>query len=426
MKVLVYKSIVISVAYLLLPALAGADDTATLFGAPNARGGGEFTSPARKVPVAVTVTAQNKAPQQHVVTPPQRIVGGQGVEDMFADLQPIFPSGSADTTFKPPVSLNKGPQFGSFSDDGKKQVEALPGVPGQHQNAGGVDDKAPPPQNADEILSRFGDPETETPVQAQENAPVPFKGMMAALQVGDKDLAYRYARQYMRYVNRVQDRATTALNLQRLAKEREGYVAPGSNLDNPEHLLLEKDFAGSEEQEAERARIASLDPATQQLLQDASRAEGTNLGLNGFAQPITQSEQHAELANIQKAHGSEMPVDPKGEVDVLFFFNPIDRESKEMAREFERAYQNLKGSSKIRFVGLFTNGALADGGQNFRSTTKVTFPMRSGIDLAERLKLKSSPTVVIMARNSGDAVYEQGFRGAAYLKQVISMVGGEK
>ena len=423
-KVLVYKSLVILTVYLLIPSLLRADDTAALFGPPNAQNNPGFTAVPRKIPVAATVDNRRAAPVERVPAPRQRVVGGQGADDMFADLQPFFPSGSADTTFKPPVSLNKAPEFGSFADEGKKQVEALPSGQAQLDNSTG--DKSPPPQSAEEILSRFGDPEQETPVQAQENAPVPFKGMMAALQVGDKELAYRYARQYMRYVNRVQDRASTALNLQRLAKEREGFVPAGSNIDNPEHLLLEKDAAASEEEEAERARIATLDPATFKLLEEASHAEGTKLGLSGLMQPISPEDSRAELVNIHKAHGASVPVDPKGEVDVLFFFNPIERESQQMAKEFERTYQNLLGNQKVRFVGLYTKGALADGGNAFRTSTGATFPMRSGLDLAERLKLKSSPTVVILARNTGDAVYEQGFRGAAYLKAVISMVGGER
>lgn len=412
-----YKNIVILATYLALPSLLLADDTSLLFAPPPMQKQVGFVSPA-----AQKVPAVSSAQPQRIVRPPApKVIGGQGVNDMFSDLEPIFPSGSADTTFKPPVAINKAPEFGSFAEEGHKQTKPI----SVDRQPDGVAEKITP-QNSQEILSQFGDPEIETPVQAQENAPVPFKGMMAALQVGDKELAYRYARQYIRYVNRVQDRASTALNLQRLAKEREGYTPPGSNIENPEHGLLEKDIAGSEEQETEKARIASLDAGTLKLLEEASRAEGTNFGLNGFAPPIDQSEQKAELKNIQKAHGSSIPVDPKGEVDVLFFFNPVDTESRQMAAEFERTYLNLKNNSKIRFVGLFTNGALADGGQNFRMSTNVTFPMRSGIDLAERLKLKSSPTVVILARNTGDAVYEQGFRGAAYLKQVISMVGGEK
>ncbi|RIL04601.1 MAG: hypothetical protein DCC75_12455, partial [Proteobacteria bacterium] len=59
-------------------------------------------------------------------------------------------------------------------------------------------DPASPDPVKEALMKQFGDPSGQSTLQVADNAPVPFKGMMAALEAGRDDLAFSYARQYAR------------------------------------------------------------------------------------------------------------------------------------------------------------------------------------------------------------------------------------
>lgn len=50
---------------------------------------------------------------------------------------------------------------------------------------------------ADEIVSKYGDPTKKSQITPVDSAPLPFKGMYAAIDAGRDDLAMMYARQYV-------------------------------------------------------------------------------------------------------------------------------------------------------------------------------------------------------------------------------------
>jgi hypothetical protein len=68
------------------------------------------------------------------------------------------------------------------------------------------------------LIELSGKPEEDAPVLADEKAPKPFKAMMIAMQEGRDDLAIKYARQFVRYLQDVQNRVAFATKLQEVAK----------------------------------------------------------------------------------------------------------------------------------------------------------------------------------------------------------------
>lgn len=58
----------------------------------------------------------------------------------------------------------------------------------------------------EEIVQAFGTPDGDLPVNGMDNAPQPFRAVQRALELGDDQLAYEYAKQYVKYLRKVGDR----------------------------------------------------------------------------------------------------------------------------------------------------------------------------------------------------------------------------
>ncbi|MCB0320681.1 MAG: hypothetical protein KDD60_07110, partial [Bdellovibrionales bacterium] len=72
------------------------------------------------------------------------------------------------------------------------------------------------------IIALYGDPSGPTPIEAEDNAPEPFKAMHMAAEIGDEELAFQYARQYVRRMGKLRSRMDLIMGLQAKALEAEG------------------------------------------------------------------------------------------------------------------------------------------------------------------------------------------------------------
>ncbi len=133
--------------------------------------------------------------------------------------------------------------------------EESPKAPGEVSKSDEALNKLPPKER---LLAKYGDPAKNTPVLAIENAPAPFKAMMESLQEGQDELAFQYAKQYVRYLGNVQDRTTRVQSLVGFAQKRENMIEDGETIHVPlleeDKVLYEKD-AGIVRPPADEAKI---------------------------------------------------------------------------------------------------------------------------------------------------------------------------
>lgn len=281
----------------------------------------------------------------------------------------------------------------------------------------------------EKIFAEFGDPETDPTINVVDNAPKPFKAMMRALDFGDDELAFDYARQYVRYLDRHKERVSRVTSLVGHAGEAEGVLGQGDwqrdKLYGDERELLEK-YKQRRTSEEAKGEVKSLDVRAADLLKEA---KGARLGSDTASQQPTsevpQIDEAAERTAIARKIAGKVPVDPRGEVDVLFFFGTRDEQSAAMFDQIDQLAIATKSTEEIDIVGLSLDRAPTDALQAFARETKLNFPLLPGTDMAEKLKIKRSPTVVIVARTTGQAVYEEGFRPFYYLDEVRQAMQGK-
>lgn len=370
---------------------------------------------------------------------------GSDAKELFVESKSFFPENSADSSFSPDVVYNDGPKLGEFKEDTRKEtlkerlrkeaaeeeriqkalLEAKLGLNNSPQAA-----QSKPLESPQAIISEFGNPEEEPEIKAQDSSPKPYKAMIAALRVGDDKLAYQYAKQYARYVKGVQSNAKRIAGLTGLAMTSEGMLPEDSwalkntneldrNLFNEDRLAKASSEAQVEGSVSERAEkllaLVTEDDSTSRI--NPERGSVAEAELKGFAKD--------EEAQAQYAKKSAIVRDPKGRADIYFFFRPTDSAAAEMAYEMEKVFQQIKSDQKVRFAALTIDDSSDSEKSAFRKVTGVSFPIIDGGAVAKDMQVKSSPTVVIAAGTTGEAVFEKGKRGASFILQKVRMVKGE-
>jgi len=161
----------------------------------------------------------------------------------------MFAKGGSMSPFQPPpvLAANEGaeyfprvnfqPQLDLFSEEDLNELKAA----AEKEKATNKDKdaelaKLPAPER---LLAKYGDPKRDTPVLAIENAPAPFKAMMESLQEGQDEMAFQYAKQYVRHLRNVQERSTHVMSLVGFAQKREGMIE-GNDWENAPALVEDK------------------------------------------------------------------------------------------------------------------------------------------------------------------------------------------
>lgn len=299
-------------------------------------------------------------------------------------------------------------------------------------------DKAPAEQAPQgDLLARFGDPNEDLPILGEEKAPRPYKAMLAALEEGNDEMAAAYARQYVRYVAGVQARVARTTSLIGAAMKREGMLSEQaarnwSILPGDEKLFAE----ATAELEREKERVALLDEATKSLLREAQAQEG--FGNLDFVsenpdeatiarQQIEREEENAaQLRQQTRArYAGKVPVDPRGQVQVYFFFRPQDGNAEAMARVVERLHREFVEDERVQIAGLTLEDALPVAIQNFRRASRATFRIKTGAKLARAVGVSRSPTIGIISMNTGKAFYDEGVKSYPVVEELVRMAQGE-
>lgn len=342
----------------------------------------------------------------------------------------FYASNSASTIFQNKAKIKEKPPIEFFNARLVIPEDETPAA------APGSTEKEPTKaelQSPEGILKAFGSPTEDDKILALEHAPDSFKGMMAALQIGDQELAWQYARRYARRMRELKDRNMTTVGLIGKAMVREGMLAPDSWAGSPQYSeqqkLLDQDLKSGGLVNEEATRIAALDPKAREFLEKAQAAEEQNAnpkvenaGAATQEQPLTEEQQRAQ---IRQSLTGKIPVDPKGEVLVFFFFRPYDRGSLEMVPDVESLYRAIATEGGVTFLASGLESMTPQEVTAFRTQSNTTFPIKNAQRAAKEFGISQAPTVAFISPNTGKAVFEQGKRSFVYLDEVSRMMRGK-
>lgn len=266
----------------------------------------------------------------------------------------------------------------------------------------------------DQFKEKYGDPEEDQPILAMDNAPKPFQGLMEALQLGREDLAFQYARKYVRYLQGMQGRSMDVVGLVGKALEREGFAEAAGWTKAEQFDRFNKVLEADRAKDGEATKTKTLDDQAMELVQKALNEDGGAVP----AKPIKSKED--ELRDLR----ASVPTDPKGEVDVFFFMRINDEGSMKTAKDLAPIYEKSVGDRRINLLGLTLGPSQPLELNVFKSTSGAKFPIEDGTSMARIFEVRETPSVVFVSRNTGAAYFETGVKNSERLETVLKIMQG--
>lgn len=298
-----------------------------------------------------------------------------------------------------------------FDEADKKQAPAPP--PQQAAPQQQVEAKEQQQFNSgNEVLNAYGDPGKDVPVLAQDNAPKPFKAMMAAFEAGDEQLAYGYARQWVRYMDHLRERTNRVIKATQAAQKSEELVSnaiPGAE-------ALKQNLVN------ENANLkANLDPRAQRIL---AQAEADEVAANGAALETQDNPEEKARREIRAKLAGVVPVDPEGRVDIYVFFAPADPEAKKYAQLANQIYSRVSRMDKVNFAGFSSARLTGEALDRQKRQLGLDFNLMAGDGFAKELQLKTFPAIIFVSPKSGKILKEKADKPFFFYDELISAIQG--
>lgn len=351
----------------------------------------------------------------------------------------FFEKGATDDYFSGKVELTKARPINVLNP-----ILGEPELEGQSKDAGSPSAEKIPESDRDRIMREFGKPEEDDAILGDEKAPKPFKAMMHALQAGDKELAFQYARRYARYMNNFRERSGLAARLHSLGNEIEGYQPRQDHSEESDPSgfmdLYRKEMGEAIKNESE---VLAVNPEAQALLDRARGELSAEAGKPsmGSARPTASSAgsraagrgekalrgEAAERALVRENHPRGVPVDPEGKVTVYFFLSSAELGPMSMIGDVQRLFDRYERDPNIRVQGIsFVPLPELNVRQLLRYNVAVTFPIEHNREFATSLGVDYTPAVAVVAETLGKAVLEKGHRTVWYLDELVQRVAGRR
>ncbi len=351
----------------------------------------------------------------------------------------FFEKGATDDYFSGKVELTKARPINVLNP-----VLGEPELEGQSKGADSSSSEKPPESDRDRIVREFGKPEEDDAILGDEKAPKPFKAMMHALQAGDKELAFQYARRYARYMNNFRERSGLAARLHSLGNEIEGYQPRQDHSEESDPSgfmdLYRKEMSDAIKNESE---VLAVNPEAKALLARAqgelSEREGkpstvsagpdspsSRPRVGGRGEKAPRGEAF-ERALVRENHPQGVPVDPEGKVTVYFFLSSSELGPTSMIGDVQRLFDRYERDPNIRVQGIsLVPLPELNVRQLLRYNLAVTFPIEHNREFATSLGVDYTPAVAVVAETLGKAVLEKGHRTVWYLDELVRMVAGRR
>lgn len=289
---------------------------------------------------------------------------------------------------------------------------------------------------SEKIQLEFGKPEEEPSIVPEQNAPNSYKALIASIEAGDDELAYKYARQYVKYQRNFQERVKKVADLSNYAFQEEGLIAQEPISEDPNYdtakLWAEKNRIEKEKAKQNNNRRFQLDEKTRELLKIAERDEDKSLlgnvdeGHSSLIEIPKPVDEKTERDQARQEAVKSLPADSKGKALVYFFFRPADSKGFQMNEAVEKLYATYRDNPDFNMIAFTLDRTEKGELEMISKIRQMTMPLRSGSDLAIKLGVKNSPTTVFISPSSGVAYSIEGLKTFAYLDEFIKHLKGEK
>ena len=249
------------------------------------------------------------------------------------------------------------------------------------ERAGPLAGTTPPTFFSQDPTAHLSAPDSRASMRINPEAPGPFIGLADAYFRGDQEVAKLYAKQFVTYLS---DLMFSVKDITKLIGE--AMIEQGS--------IEESDWVGVE----------------QYLDYELAQAR------NATNSPIKPS--HEEALRRVKA-------DPKGEVEIYYFFTLNSSYARKMAPDIERLWQLSKKDSRIKMVALTLGPTPKEWLQSYRNYTGLSLPIFNGEAVAKQLRVAFVPAIVVVSPNLKTAYVKTGQQTFQRLYEFVRSAQGE-
>ncbi len=266
------------------------------------------------------------------------------------------------------------------------------------------------PLTREQIIAQYGAPDEDRPIQAQKDAPPEMKGLIAAMNSGDKELAFKYAVALARRDTETQKVVSKVTDYRLLAAEALGLRAPqdveADKQIDPTRLEVREYMEKVRREELQRKMDLekSLQGAEQMGAEDSWQVKAGSTG-QGLAE-------------------EEIPVDPEGKVRLLVFFDENDPKIKELTTPLRQVFAKFKNEPKTSILGLTRRSYVNQGLKKVAAATSFPVPILNGEALALDLRIHRYPTFVFEAPTTKERYRLDGLRTPEEIEKVIRLMKG--
>lgn len=260
------------------------------------------------------------------------------------------------------------------------------------------------------VLAKYGDPEKNRELSLDPTASPEMKGIAAALNIGDKELAFQYARAHVRYQKEVGSFVDRASEYQIAAMEVEGIKRPRDN--------------NAESSDPYRQELRSYYDKTKKELQPKVTKDIEAM-ISNEEELHNQELARAMLQTAKMEADQKIPVDPEGLAKVYYFFSFDDQASLKSLNgilELRKLYQQDTG---VEFRGFTVGGRKPSELEALRKQHQIDFPVIAGEALRKELRITSVPAAVFVATSTGETYVMQGERSGKEFEEVLRKMRGE-
>lgn len=324
----------------------------------------------------------------------------------------FFPKDMAATVFDSDVKMlmpqmkEDKPILSTKQQKDTEPAQAEIGTADSAETAQAEDDTA---SLRDKLARKYGDPKEDPKIRVQADAPPSMKGMLEALDAGDQDLAYDYAQQYVKSVQRYQKLYGDVVSMTG-AVMKSSNQAEGTQWQNVPTLFEHQELANSKREEQVKS-----------LLQMASQAQATP-----SAPETTEISQSRNRMAIKAALHSrtDLPAPGPGSINLIAFVDPerpmLCGTLQEMV-PLARAYST---DSKVSLLAATLGQHTEEDIKAVSQRLGLPFPMHDGADLARKLGVTSKCTLAVISPEQKKAVLLSSPATAEFMDELITSMKG--
>jgi hypothetical protein len=271
------------------------------------------------------------------------------------------------------------------------------------------------PMSREQILAKFGAPDMPRPIRAAKDAPPEMQGLFAAINSGDKELAWQYSMALARRNTEIQKTVAKATDYQVIAAETLGLV-PSTESKNPSESLNPNRVELQQYIERTKAELAKQQPSA-----DIEAALAKTQGIEGVD---AWAESDGTATAKSSSPAAQVPVDPEGKVKVLLFFDEKSTDAKSFSEAMRPLRERFQGDASVSIVGLTKRTYGIPGLKALGAGTNFPFPLINGEALAQELRIHTYPSVVFVAVTSKQTYRLGGDPSAADIERVVMLMKG--